>query len=334
MFDYFISLGCACSMAASMSKYGLRSCSCPFDWLITLDFSWVLYHIDTDFKDFLLQENLVSYDENPKHFMDKQSGIRFIHDQESFRDEYDILKSKYDKRIDRFLNITRQKVCYLRRVGNEEEISYIEKHSDYIRNVIRKNNPESEIVFLYEGTLSVPESFPFKYFKMKNQWSGASRRTLRAYFDYATDFLDFCGENYAGANFIRNLAVDLEKELQNETLTARRYKTLSTLITHDFSNDTFPDSVIIYGAGVIGQELYHRIKNYTKVRCFVDANKVGEEFDDIKIISSEDLEYEHGTKIIVSAAYDFENIVNILSNRYGREDIISLDDILKLEFLR
>ena len=103
MFDYFISLGCRCHVAASMSKYGLRSCSSPFDWLITSDFSWVLYHINTDFKDFLLQENLESYDEYQNHFLDKQSGIKFSHDKESFRYEYNALKSKYDRRITNFL---------------------------------------------------------------------------------------------------------------------------------------------------------------------------------------------------------------------------------------
>lgn len=36
-FSNFVSLGYICPVAASMSKYGLRSWSGPFDWLITKD---------------------------------------------------------------------------------------------------------------------------------------------------------------------------------------------------------------------------------------------------------------------------------------------------------
>lgn len=273
MFDYFISLGSGCSVAASMSKYGLRSCSGPFDWLITPDFSYVLYHIETDFKNFLLQENLEMYDENPKHFRDKQYNIKFIHDKESFIDEYEELKKKYNRRINKFLEIYRKKVCYLRRIGSEKDIKYIETHADYIRNIICKYNTDSEIIFLCDGTLTIPENFVFKYYRMREIWSGSSKMKLRAYFDYANDFLAFCGENYSGINLIKNFAFDIDKETRLENLIERKYKTLTTLITHDFQKDTFPDTVIIYGAGVIGIELYKRIKNYTKVICFVDENK-------------------------------------------------------------
>lgn len=96
MFDYFISLGKACPIAASMQKYGLRSCSGPFDWLVTEDFSWVLYHIDTGFKEFLLQENLEECDNNMLHFRDKLSGFMFFYERASFRDEYLVLKSKFE----------------------------------------------------------------------------------------------------------------------------------------------------------------------------------------------------------------------------------------------
>ena len=88
MFDYFISLGFTCPVASSMSKYGLRSFSGVFDWLITPDFGWVLHYIETDFKDFLLQENLERYDEYPLHFRYKQSGFRFLHETVVFESRY------------------------------------------------------------------------------------------------------------------------------------------------------------------------------------------------------------------------------------------------------
>ena len=44
MFSNFVSLGEACKVAASMSKYGLRSFSGPFDWVITRRFDMVLHY--------------------------------------------------------------------------------------------------------------------------------------------------------------------------------------------------------------------------------------------------------------------------------------------------
>ncbi len=313
-------------------KYELRSCSDPFDWLITLDFGWVLYHIDTGFKEFLLQENLESYDENPLHFRDKLSGFIFLHERESFRNEYKELKSKYDKRTKRFLEISQRKVCYLRRIGSAEDVAYIQSNVDYIQKVICKNNSESKLVFLCDEMLYIPDNFPFKFFRMKEQYSGRSRSLLRGYFDYAEDFLLFCGENYSGGNLIKNLMFDYEKEMPRINLLERRYKTLTKLITHEFHKDMFSDSVIIYGAGVIGIELYQKIKNCTKVRCFIDKKKMGETFDNVEIISVDELQYEKGTKIIISAAYDLENIKSKLYGKYYDEDIISLDDILGLTF--
>lgn len=358
MFDCFVSLGPACPIASSMSKYGLRSFSGPFDWLITSDFSWVLYHIDTSFKEFLLYENLEPIKEDilyenlepiekdiiyenlksiyedtcPNWFYDKQSNIIFLHDSEDFRKEYAALKRKYDRRIDRFLEISKRRVCYLRRISNEEEMIYIENHAEYIHNVLCKYNPNSEIIFVCDEALPVPDKFHFKFFKMKEKYSQASRNALRTYFDYAEDFLLFCGENYSSASLIKNLMFDYKTELPGIILLERRYKTLTSLIVHDFQKDTFSDKVIIYGAGAIGIELYQRIKNLTKVRCFIDRDKAGGEFDNIEIISVDDLKYESGIKIIVSAAYDLENIKSELCDKYHDKDIISLDSILGLKF--
>lgn len=48
MFDNFISLGWKCKVAASIEKYGLRSCSGPFDWCVT-EFKGVIETIDSNF---------------------------------------------------------------------------------------------------------------------------------------------------------------------------------------------------------------------------------------------------------------------------------------------
>lgn len=332
MFDYYVSLGASCPIAASMSKYGLRSFSAPFDWLITPSLKWVLYYLETDFNDFLLQENLERYDEHSKHFCDKKSGIKFIHDNENFETEYDRLKDKYNRRINRFINRSKSRICYLRSLRSKEELEYVIGNAAYIKYVIRKQNCHSEIVFLCSKDLEIPDEFEFQHYIMPGIWSGTSRRNLRAHFDHADDFLNFCGENYLGVNLIKNLAFDIQAEEHNMVLYERRYKTLSTLLSHDFSNDILSDKVIIYGAGVIGTELYKRIKYITSVIYFVDKEKAGSEYESIKIVSEDEIINEENAKIIVSATYDFENIKKKLLDKFKNEDIISLDDILNLKF--
>lgn len=333
MFDYYVSLGSACPMASSMSKYGLRSFSGPFDWLITKDFDWVLHYIETGFEDFMLKENLERFDDYSNHFRDKKSDIRFIHDAENFEKEYEKLKEKYERRINRFVEKSKSKICYLRSIRSENDYEYIENNTDYINRIIKRDNIKSEIVFLYNSDLSFSKNFQFRYFKMPGIWSGGTRTKLRSYFDHADDFLAFYEENYSAISLIKNLSVDSEQseyfEYMNQ-LTERRYKTLSVLLEHDFKDSIVFNKFIIYGAGVIGKELYRKLKCLTTVICFVDREKAGERFENSKIISPSELKYESGVKIIVSATYDFENIKKELSSKFEADDIISLDKILNL----
>lgn len=154
IFEDFCSLGTLCPTASSMSKYGLRSYSGVFDWLITYDFKYVLHYMENDFGDFLRKENLIRYDNSPKMFYDTGSKFIFMHDKEfPFETEYDKLREKYQKKIIRFLDRTQKATCFIRIIVSENEIEYINKHGDYVESVIKKNCSENEIVFLVKNEI-------------------------------------------------------------------------------------------------------------------------------------------------------------------------------------
>ena len=52
MYEHIVSLGWYCGVAASMSRYGFREMSGPFDWMFS-DFEGVLHFLETSFEDFL-----------------------------------------------------------------------------------------------------------------------------------------------------------------------------------------------------------------------------------------------------------------------------------------
>lgn len=285
MFEYYVSLGNSCKVASSMSKYGLRSYSGVFDWLVTSSFKWVLYYMETDFESFLMYKNLERYGNDVHHFRDKESGFIFMHDEERFESEYVKLKEKYDRRIKNLLVKTKNKTCYIRAIQSEEELEYICKNSSYINNVIHKNNPKNDIIFLGNSNLTFDSEFKFRYYKMSEVENPGIRFNLRSYFDNSEEFLAFCGKNFSSVKLMKNLAFDAEKEKYDQFLRERRFKTLITLLDYDFSNHLFSDKTIIYGAGIIGRELYKKIKHLTRVIYFVDNKKYGQEYEGIKIIS-------------------------------------------------
>lgn len=297
----------------------------------------MLHYIDTDFQDFLLPENLERYDECVRHFRDKKSDVRFLHESLDFEKEYEKLKEKYRLRIERFLAKTRSRTCYLRSIDNEEEFTYIKQNAEWIRRVIQKQNHDSEIVFLCRKQLSVSDPIFMggegvgRCYTLPGVYSGASRRALRSYFDHADEFLSFCGAHYSGIHLILNLMFDSREE-ERLGLTERRYKTLSVLLAHDFSLDALPEKVMIYGAGIIGRELYRKIKDITAVECFIDRQKAGGVWEGIPIVSPDDAPCGQDRKILITACYDFENIKWNLLQRFQRDAFLLLDDLLGLHF--
>ncbi len=330
MFEYFISLGPSCFIASSMGKYGLRSFSAPFDWLITSDFNWVLHYIETDFKDFLLKENLETYNENFYNFREKNSGFIFLHEPENFELNYEKIRDRYNRRIKRFLEKTKSKVCYLRYMRSQEDFEYIVQNAEYI---IKKYNPDSEIVFLCGNDIVNGRDFPFRYYNnITNKYNSSwSKKALRSYFDRSDDFLTFCGENYLNSNLIKNLRFDVEKNEISEY--ECRYKRLTALLSHDFNNDMYiSDKIIIYGASDIGKELYKKIKNIIETVYFIDQYTEEKTFDNVPIIKFDKAKPVKGAKVIVTALGDFQNVKGLLLSKFAAEDIISLDNILNLKF--
>lgn len=329
MFDNFISLGFSCPTASSMSKFGLRGWSGPFDWLVTRSLKWVLYFMENDFNGFLEKDSLDYLSYTTKGFMDKRSGFEFPHEQEfPFEEKYDVLKQKYQKKINRYLIEVTKKTCFLRSVSALDELEYITQNSEYINRVIKTKNAHNEIIFLIRNDIAIPNAFPFRHYIMPGEYSGVSRQALRGWFDNADEFLLFCTDNYNRLSMIHNIMFDSAHEESIYTILQTRYELLLNLINFDFSNTIIPEKIIIYGAGNIGKTFYNLVKQKCKIECFIDKKSFGAQIDNIPVKKINDINYTEQTTFIVTATYDFENISKEIKKYYNTAKIIPLDKLL------
>ncbi len=111
VFNIVFPIGAACSCANTLKGIGLRIMSGPFDWLYGSSFEGRIDLFLNEFDGFLEKEDLVfSYSEasiSCDVYKNTRTGISFNHDFISnipFDTSYNIVKSKYDRRIKRLLS--------------------------------------------------------------------------------------------------------------------------------------------------------------------------------------------------------------------------------------
>lgn len=347
MFSSFISLGYYCGVAASMSRYGFRSASGPFDWFIS-DFRGIMHCLDNDFCDFLKKGSLVLEDNDNRIFKDKSKGFWFPHDvKTSLEDEYDEIYSKYMRRVDNFRKEIRNGVCFIRAVKDTAEVKYIVNNKEYINSIIKRANPSNEIIFLISRCVTILPDFDFKYYKLNIYfYPRYVEGALRCLFDTNKDFVSYCIANFDESVRKDNLIFDLQTETKrlgqgysrieldrivmcaieqaykqiwiNET----RCQRLLSIAKTDFDRIRLPDRVVIYGAGDIGKLFYDKIKGKCTVRCFIDANSLENTYDGVPIVPLKHFSSEENETVIVIPTYDFDDISEKLKSADGIKSMI------------
>jgi hypothetical protein len=115
----YISLGVDCGTANILKQLGLRSCSLPFDWVVT--YEGITNIINSDFTNYLPKNDNGNYEK-----LNRNSGTLFLHN--NFPDDI----GKMNKRIDRFKNLlemSNEKIIFVRK-------SHGSHHHNEYNNVI------------------------------------------------------------------------------------------------------------------------------------------------------------------------------------------------------
>ncbi len=327
MFDNFISLGWFCGTAASMSKYGIRSRSGPFDWYFN-DFIGVLACMENNFVDFLDRRNIEIANDSLKEFKDIKYGFHYNHEVNTcFKQDFDYIYNKYMRRIKVFRKMIKQRTCFIRTVRNNDELIYIQNNKSYINKVIRKHNSENEIIYVISGKQISCGELEFPFFKVDSIYDGASRKGLRGLFDSNIELQQFCIRNFDENLRYRNLYYDLQKENHILEPMAAKYELMMHIDKVNLEQILF-QKIIIYGAGIVGKYLYQKVKNRCRVLCFVDQYSKENLYEDVPIISLDDfLEREYFDTSIVVTSYSYNEIRTWLIEA-GKDNIKSLDEFL------
>jgi hypothetical protein len=124
-YDAIINLGGDCQVEHQLKTNNLREYALPFDYLIAPCIS-VCRMLTNDFKGFLDKEQLAYKHDNGKYILDTAYDTRMIHDfilTPDFLNDYEQIKEKYMRRIERFRELlaTKKKVLFIRKRALKEE---------------------------------------------------------------------------------------------------------------------------------------------------------------------------------------------------------------------
>ena len=162
-FDLICSIGedCACSMY--LNKFKLRNASYPFDWLTKSNFDTRINLILNDFKDFCNKEDFQKL-EKPKntivdlkydYYENKQTDFYFYHDFDAnldFNDAYEIVKKRYERRINRFYKHIQKSKNILFVFWGRTDFVDIEKLKEYHQLLDNKFKNKNIYLLILENT--------------------------------------------------------------------------------------------------------------------------------------------------------------------------------------
>ena len=323
VFKNCISLGWYCGTASSMAKYGLRSCSGPFDWYFS-DYASVIKQMEDDFRDFMTRDNLEGLEDRPRAFRDTKYGFEVCHDLEHGLDEdYEALCEKYARRVRRFMEMTKEPTLFLRAVRSEEELQYIAENAEYIDSVIKKNNESNVVTYLLLDSMEdcLPEEC-LRFYLHRNQYQHLASE-LREMFDCSPELLDYVRKVVEPAVVEENKLFDMDA---NASCAARIDRMISESDSRvgeairELYGGLETDGLYLWGIGYHGSRLYKYLREMNiPVAGAIDTYRAGQQVDDICVMAPSDV---HSSMKIFASMAD-EKVVKDVRTR-----VKLLDDMM------
>lgn len=163
VYSHYISLGYFCEVAQDLEKLGLRDASSPFDWGISC-LKNVIEAIDCEFEGFLDYDNLSQDIANRAHYREDKYNFYFFHDFDKYKPlskQYQGVKTKYWRRIKRFLDSIKEPTLFVRYISSEVldscgksvELKWIEENYQYVLDVLKRYNAKNDVIFIGDESI-------------------------------------------------------------------------------------------------------------------------------------------------------------------------------------
>jgi hypothetical protein len=316
-----------------MGRYGLRSFSGPFDWYFTHDFASVIDCIRTDFREFLVKENLQVVADKPQEFIDGHYKMHFNHDvKEDFETEFPAIREKYMRRVDRLRDqLKTRTICFLRAVTSQREIEYIEKNRDRIERTLKFANKKNGSLFLVPSYLQVPVDFPAYERIDIYGYDGNSRTALRSLMDSNEPMIQRLQRSIPKETHLENLVFDMKNESKIPDAVSRRsmergfmekfgkqvketreayqkFEQAVLLLNTHYDRVPWTKNVALYGFGERSRAVFRKIRDLTHVSCFIDMTPPQDTWEGTPILRPQDYVSTGDETIIVFPTYAWNAI--------------------------
>jgi hypothetical protein len=332
-YDNCVSLGWFCGTASSLSKLGLRSQSGPFDWYFS-HYGAVLNQIENDFQDFMVKDNLEIVDGDTKKFRDIKYGFHYIHDvKEDFESEYELIRNKYFRRVERFRQTIKQPTVFFRCIRDSEEVEYINHNWEYAENLLKKFNEKNHIIYVYRSNLKNLTDKVQSYRLNINQYIGCTYE-MRHLFDSSDELLDICSRLISTEKMQKNIEYDNKTNAQ-KAVAAYINKAIEENI--DGIDDVILSSlessknegIYLWGAGTNGRALAKYLgERNVKINGMIDNNISIVKDEEFNAISFENV--SDGAKIFITVVKKESNddiIKQVRCSGHKKTVIVEFQDL-------
>ena len=226
-------------------------------------------------------------------------GFRYPHDVDyNFNLEYPNIYKKYMRRVEYFKCSIKTPTCFIRTVKSAEEIKFIKEKRKYIYEVIKKENPDNEIIFLLLFNMQeLPDDF--LWFRLGINEYDTDSYKMRVMFDSSIIFSEFCRtEILSSDNIIRNKKFDIRNMKMRDTVfhllfNVGEEELMSIFKKYYYNLDK--EGIYLWGAGYYGKLVLDLFfKAGIKVNGIIDndISKFGILYKGIKIIPFSDLKQD------------------------------------------
>lgn len=186
----FISLGSNCAITYQLNKYGLRNRAYPFDW-VKISLNQLNNILENNFDDFVESLELKKISEKHEYFgldinsinstntsifqsaiLTNKYSVEFAHEILN-SSEIDYFKSRLDKRIERFRNLTmilnKFNLCFIRIETSPIKLTWVDEINKLIK-LLKKYYVQFKLILIINSKSEYQQYFPefVKIFKFTN----------------------------------------------------------------------------------------------------------------------------------------------------------------------